>query len=269
MRPCAHAPKRPWAAGRHPGLPWSVINTAVSKPLSIAPRTAPILRVDDDLPAVPTALLQPEALRARFAQPLVWTPEVAREPRFSSRAPAQAAVLVPIVMRGPNASEPTVLLTQRTAHLSTHSGQIAFPGGKVDAEDANAQATALREAYEEVGLHPRHVQVIGELPLYVTGSSFWVTPVIGLVSPDFELQPNPHEVDDVFEVPLAYLMNPAHHRQHSMAWEGQQRQWFSMPYEEHRLNAQGQPESVERYIWGATAAMLRNFYRFLMVHPAG
>lgn len=239
----------------------------MSKPLSIDPRTAPILRVDHDLPAVPTAQLHPDALRTRFGQPLVWTPEIAREPRFSSRGPAQAAVLVPIVMRGPMASEPTVLLTQRTAHLSTHSGQIAFPGGKVDAEDANAQATALREAHEEVGLHPRHVQVIGELPLYVTGSAFWITPVIGLVSPDFELQPNPDEVDDVFEVPLAFLMNPAHHRQHSMDWEGEQRQWFSMPYQESRTNADGQPEWIERYIWGATAAMLRNFYRFLMVRP--
>lgn len=241
----------------------------MSKPLSIDPRTAPIDRVDHDLPAVPWAHLQPDALRARFAQPPVWTPEVEREPQFSNRAPAQAAVLVPIVMRGHNAGEPTVLLTQRTAHLSTHSGQIAFPGGKVDAEDANAQATALREAHEEVGLDPRHVQVIGELPLYVTGSSFWVTPVIGLVSPDFELQPNPDEVDDVFEVPLAFLMNPAHHRQHSMAWQGAQRQWFSMPYQETRIRADGQQELVERYIWGATAAMLRNFYRFLMVHPAG
>lgn len=241
----------------------------MSTPLSIDPRTAPILRIDHDLPAVPWAHLQPDALRARFAKPPVWTPEIEREPQFSSRSPAPAAVLVPIVMRGQNASDPTVLLTQRTAHLSTHSGQIAFPGGKVDAEDANAPATALRETHEEVGLHPRHVQVIGQLPLYVTGSSFWVTPVIGLVSPDFELHPNPDEVDDVFEVPLAFLMNPAHHRQHRMEWQGAQRQWFSMPYQETRTGANGEQELVERYIWGATAAMLRNLYRFLIAHPAG
>jgi 8-oxo-dGTP pyrophosphatase MutT (NUDIX family) len=247
----------------------SVINTAVSKPLSIDPRTAPIDRVDHDLPAVPWSSLQPEALRARFAQAQVWTPEVECEPQFSDRAPAEAAVLVPIVMRGTSLSEPTVLLTQRSTNLATHSGQIAFPGGKVDPEDADAHATALREAHEEIGLHPSHVQVIGQLPLYITGTSFWVTPVIALVSPECELTPNPDEVSDVFEVPLAFLMNPAHHRQHRMTWEGGERRWFSMPYQESRTGANGEMASVERYIWGATAAMLRNLYRFLMAHPAG
>ena len=215
------------------------------------------------MPAVPSALLHPNALKARFAQSVAWQPEVEREPSFSSRAPAQAAVLVPIVMRGPAASEPTVLLTRRAAHMSTHSGQIAFPGGKVDPEDASMQATALREAHEEVGLHPRHVQVIGEMPVYVTGTAFWVTPVIGLVTPDFELQANQQEVDDVFEVPLAFLMNPAHHRRHTFEWQGAQRQWFSIPYQEQRLSANGHAAPVERFIWGATAGMLRNFYRFL------
>lgn len=218
------------------------------------------------MPAVPSAQLLPQALKARFAQSLAWQPEVEREPAFSDRAPAQAAVLVPIVMRGPAASEPTVLLTRRAAHMSTHSGQIAFPGGKVDPEDASMQATALREAQEEVGLHPRHVQIIGEMPVYVTGTAFWVTPVIGLVTPDFELQPNQAEVDDVFEVPLSFLMNPAHHRRHNVDWQGRQRQWFSMPYQEMRIASNGEIETVERFIWGATAAMLRNFYRFLAVN---
>ena len=219
------------------------------------------------MPAVPCAHLTPEALRARFAQPPVWQPEVERETSFSTRTPAKAAVLVPIVMRGADFAQSTVLLTQRANHMSTHSGQIAFPGGKVDPEDANPQATALREAKEEVGLAPQHVQVIGELPVYVTGTAFWVTPVIALVSPDFELTPNADEVQDVFEVPLSFLMNPANHRRHQFDWQGQQRQWFSMPYQQDRLGPNGQSEAVERFIWGATAAMLRNLYRFLVVNP--
>jgi 8-oxo-dGTP pyrophosphatase MutT (NUDIX family) len=177
-------------------------------------------------------------------------------------------VLVPIVMRGPNFSQSTVLLTQRANHMSTHSGQIAFPGGKVDPQDTSRRATALREAHEEVGLDSRHVQVIGELPVYVTGTSFWVTPVIALVSPEFELRPNADEVQDVFEVPLDFLMNPANHRRHTVEWQGARRQWFSMPYEETRTAPNGDSDLVERFIWGATAAMLRNFYRFLVVNPS-
>lgn len=228
---------------------------------SFDPRTVPIVAVDSDLPHVPAERLNAQALRARFAAPPMWTPEVVREPQFLDRAPADAAVLVPLV-QNPNGL--SVLLTQRTAHLPTHAGQIAFPGGKVDPLDPGVQAAALREAQEEVGLHPRHVEVIGQLPVYTTGSGFHITPVVALVQPPFLLEPNPGEVDAVFEVPLAFLMDPAHHHRHQLDWQGGQRQWFSMPYLEPRAHA----EPVERFIWGATAGMLRNFYRFMLADPA-
>ena len=217
---------------------------------SFDPQQVPVERIDHDLPAVEAARLTPDALRARFAHPPVWQPEVVRERKFMDRSPADAAVLLAIVMH----DEPTVLLTQRTAHLSTHSGQIAFAGGKCDPHDRDASATALREAHEEVGLEPRHVEVIGHLPQYVTGSAFYVTPVVGLVSTRMQLSPNPHEVACAFEVPLSFLMNPAHHRWHVYEFQGVQRRWLSMPYE---------IDGHVHFIWGATAGMLRNFYRFL------
>lgn len=224
--------------------------TPLSKLPNFDPRTIPVAGVDGHLPAVPLARLQPEALRQRFVAPPAWEPEVRVEPRFTQRRPVQASVLVPVVLR----EQPTVLLTQRTSHLAHHSGQIAFPGGKVDETDADAIATALREAEEEVGLAADFVQVLGTLPIYTTGSAFIITPVIALVRPGFLLRPNEGEVADVFEVPLAFLMNPANHRRHTLVSEGLQRDWFSMPY---------QDEDTERFIWGATAGMLRNFYRFM------
>lgn len=215
------------------------------------PRSVPVARVDVDLPAVPLQDQTPAALRQRFAAPPAWQPEVVLEKKFMQREPAQASVLVPIVLR----AQPMVLLTERTAHLSTHSGQVAFPGGRTDPEDRDAAATALREAQEEVGLEPHWVEVLGNLSMYVTGTSFLVTPVVALVRPGFALQPNPYEVADVFEVPLDFLLNPAHHERHRLQWQGAQREWFAMPY---------QDGATTRYIWGATAGMLRNFYRFMM-----
>ena len=215
------------------------------------PRSVPVEGIDAHLPPVPVHQQTPQALRARFGAPPVWEPELTSERRFSDRAPAHAAVLVPIVQR----DQPTVLLTERTAHLSTHKGQVAFPGGRSDPEDLDAAATALRETHEEVGLEAGSVEVLGQLPIYVTGSSFIVTPVVALVRPDFVLAPNPDEVADVFEVPLDFLLNPAHHERHALEWQGLRREWFAMPY---------QDGARQRYIWGATAAMLRNFYRFML-----
>lgn len=221
-------------------------------PPAFDPRQIPVLpgAASQGLRAAPAERLTPDGLRMHFAHPPTWMPELVKERRFTDRAPAEAAVLLPLVQR----DRLSLLLTQRTAHLSTHSGQIAFPGGKVDADDRDATAAALREAEEETGLPPSHVEVIGTLPQYVTGTQFFITPVVALVRPGFTLQPNPDEVDDVFEVPLEFLMDPANHRRHGFEWDGELREWYSMPY---------QDGPTERFIWGATAGMLRNLYRFL------
>ena len=214
------------------------------------PRLARLLGIDSQLPTVPLGAQTPQALRMRFAQPPQWLPESMTEKRFTTRQPSDAAVLVPIVLR----EQPTVLLTVRSARLSTHSGQVAFPGGKRDPQDISAEATALREAHEEVGLSPQNVEVLGRLPVYVTGTAFHITPVVALVHPQPSYFPNPGEVSDLFEVPLSFLLNPAHHERHAMQWQGVDREWFAMPY---------QDGEQQRYIWGATAGMLRNLYRFL------
>ena len=214
------------------------------------PQLAPLIGVDSQLPAVPLNLQTPQALRSRFADARDWHPEEMTEKRFMAREPLDAAVLVPIVLR----EQPTVLLTVRSAKLSTHSGQVAFPGGKRDPQDVSAEATALREAHEEVGLAPANVEVLGRLPVYKTGSAFNITPVVALVKPQPAYFPNPGEVADLFEVPLSFLLNPAHHERRAMEWQGINREWFAMPY---------QDGAQQRYIWGATAGMLRNLYRFL------
>jgi 8-oxo-dGTP pyrophosphatase MutT (NUDIX family) len=165
-----------------------------------------------------------------------------------------AAVLVPIVRR-PEGD--TILLTLRTPHLTAHAGQISFPGGRAEPEDADAIATALREAEEEVGLHARHIEVLGSLPTYTTGTGFIVTPVVALIEPPFTIEPDPFEVAEVFEVPLSFLMAPANHRRHGVDAGGVRREFLSMPWRS------GDAASRQYFIWGATAAMLRNFYRFL------
>ena len=231
-----------------PPLPPDLV--PLSKLPNFDPRTMPVMGTDGHLPPVPLHEMEPHAIRARFQAMPHWQPELWAERRFSERPAAAASVLVPIVLR----EQPMVLLTERTTHLSTHSGQVAFPGGRRDDTDTDAVHTALREAHEEIGLEPAHVEVLGEMPTYTTGTQFIITPVVGLVQPDARLQINPHEVAEAFEVPLQFLMNPAHHRRHEYVGQGFRREWYSMPYMDG---------NTERFIWGATAAMLRNFYRFL------
>lgn len=223
--------------------------------ITIDPTIAPILGLDAHLPPVSASRLQPDALRRRFEQPPVWTPEMLADRTSGIESLAQASVLVPLVMR----DDLTVLLTRRTPHLKAHAGQISFPGGRVEPDDLDPVHTALREAAEEVGLPREHVEVIGELPTYTTITGFVVTPVVGLVSPELYLHPDPNEVEEAFEVPLSFLMNPAHHQRRGFGLADGRHQFFAMPWT-------GQtPEGEEReyFIWGATAAMLRNLYRFL------
>jgi 8-oxo-dGTP pyrophosphatase MutT (NUDIX family) len=154
-----------------------------------------------------------------------------------------AAVLIPVV----DHPQPTVLLTQRSAHLNDHAGQISFPGGKIDATDASPLETALREAEEEVGLIREFVDPIGYLDLYGTSFGFRILPTVARVKPGFKLRINAAEVDDAFEVPLAFLMDPVNHQVHSKDFRGIERSYYAMPF-------------AERYIWGATAGILRVLY---------
>ena len=154
-----------------------------------------------------------------------------------------AAVLIPII----DHPEPTVLLTQRSPHLSSHAGQISFPGGKIDATDASPLDAALREAEEEVGLARDFVEAVGYLDLYGTAFGFRILPTVAKVRPGFALTINHSEVDDAFEVPLSFLMNPTNHQVHSKEFRGMERFYYAMPF-------------AERYIWGATAGILRVLY---------
>lgn len=154
-----------------------------------------------------------------------------------------AAVLIPVIDR----PEPGVILTQRTSHLPNHPGQIAFPGGSIDPEDASPAAAALREAQEEIGLDPQLVEPIGYIDLYLTFSGYRILPLVARVATDYAMTLNAHEVEDAFEVPLAFLMDAQNHALHSREWKGLMRRFYAMPY-------------GDRYIWGVTAGILRNLY---------
>ena len=188
---------------------------------------------------VPPALTDPQAEGARGdldLNPEMWV-------KAGVKATKPAAVLVPIVDR----REPTVLLTLRTAELASHAGQVAFPGGKIDPADDSPAAAALREAEEEIGLSPTLIEPIGYLDLYLTFSGFRILPVVARVKPDFTLVLNPWEVVETFEVPLAFVMAPENHQRKTRDWNGLQRDYYVIPFE-------------NRYIWGITAGILRNLY---------
>jgi 8-oxo-dGTP pyrophosphatase MutT (NUDIX family) len=188
--------------------------------------------------------LSAQWLRSRFALGL---PGSAVEELPPAAELIPAAVLVPVVQRVPDL---TVLFTQRTSHLHDHPGQVAFPGGRRDAADATPIDTALREAEEEIGLARDQVDVLGVLPEYRTSTGFRVTPVVGLVSPPLDLRLDSFEVAEVFETPLAFLLDPANHQRMSMEFAGALRQFWAMPFQGY-------------YIWGATAGMVVSLYRFL------
>ena len=188
---------------------------------------------------VPRALIDPTAEGARGdldLNPEMWV-------CAGVKATKPAAVLVPIIDR----REPTVLLTLRTAELASHAGQVAFPGGKIDAVDESPVAAALREAHEETGLAPALIEPIGYLDLYLTFSGFRILPTVARVKPEFTLALNPREVTETFEVPLEFLMTPANHQRKTRDWNGLARDYYAIPFE-------------NRYIWGITAGILRNLY---------
>src|SRR5260221_5883493 len=187
-------------------------------------------------------------LRSRFAEPRSVEPVTAGDGHLwrSDREIRPAAVLVPVVRRE---KELTVLFTRRTAHLHDHAGQISCPGGRTEPGDAGAAETAMRETREEIGLAAERVEVIGELPQYVTVTGYRVTPVVGLVTPPLDLRPDDFEVAEVFEAPLAFLLDPANHQRNHVLFDGRERYYYAIPYQTH-------------YIWRATAGRLVNLFAY-------
>ena len=215
--------------------------------LSFDPELLPIESVAGEAP-LEAARLSVDWLRQHFAAPPPWQPELLDESIGRRPVMIAASVLIPLVAR---ADGLTMLLTRRTDHLAAHAGQISFPGGRAEEVDVSPVDTALREAHEEIGLARRHVEIIGQLPDYLTGTGYHITPVVGLLTPPFELTADAGEVAEIFEVPLAHLMNGAHHQRLSIDLPaGGRRSFYAMPYERY-------------FIWGATAGMLRNLFHFL------
>lgn len=182
---------------------------------------------------------------------LLTSDDLERQHEISQQPSKPAAVLL-LVVNHPG--DPTVVFTQRTAHLADHAGQISFPGGRCDEGDCDPEHTALREAEEEVGIPRDRIEILGRLPQYRTSTGYAVTPVVGWAEPHLIYRPDPHEVADVFEVPLAFLLDSGNHRYESAFYKGRMRKYWAMPY-------------GERFIWGATAGMLVTFHRILIPKP--
>lgn len=229
-------------------------------PAGFDAQAIPIHEVCASQPQVAIDRLHPISLKSRLQNPPAWRPEITDENRHVIAADiiarrqaagkvTQAAVLIPLLVKEEGLS---VLLTQRTNHLHDHAGQISFPGGRMDPQDMSPHDTALRESEEEIGLRRESVEIIGNLPQYLTVSGYSVTPVVALVQPQAEYVLDSFEVADVFDVPLQFLMNPANHQVRVWQSDLGTRRFYSMPYQ-------------NRFIWGATAGMLRNLYHLLKV----
>ena len=220
---------------------------------SFDPEVQPVLAPKARLTPLPLQILQADFVRAAFTTPVAWDVEPVFSEAFridtdSLNQAVQAAVLFPLVQRE---SGLQVLLTRRSPNLSAHPGQISFPGGRIEPSDGGPLDAALRETYEEIGVAPGFVEVWGRHPNFLTGTGFAMEPVIGLIRDGFEIKPDITEVAEVFEVPLSFLMDPANHRLHAVTLpDGKQRLYFSMPWGPY-------------FIWGATAALIRNLYHHL------
>jgi len=226
--------------------------------MSIDPRQLPLDPGFDDPrvrgPALAPQQLTPAAVRRRFLQPVAWTPELRSDPRLTAQASevwVPAAVLVPLIERDHRLD---VLLTHRARHLQAHAGQISFPGGRIEPSDRSVVDAALREAGEEIGLTTTQIEILGTLPNYRTVTQFEVTPVVGMVAQPIVLKLEAAEVQDAFEVPLSFLMDPGNHQRRVIAARGEQRFVYTMPYYDGLR---------EHLIWGVTAALVRNLYAFL------
>lgn len=255
---------------------------ARSRPRISDPRAVPSEVARDDLPALEPHKLSPQRWREIFASRRNWKPELHGDRTRWVEGPVRdAAVLLALTCAG------GVLLTQRTSGLRHHAGQVAFPGGRVEASDATVATAALREAHEEIGLGPDRVEILGELPEYLTGSGFRIRPVVGLLRDPIDLrqhlQPDPREVAAVFETPLAFIFDPGNHRRHhwladegprifySMPWDcADPRQYITLDAADSTTARGGEALQVagsrQFMIWGATAALLRNFYHLVYAH---